>query len=217
MKFIDYDKKELHWWNKNYFWVISILYIILNISIHAIFNGNNILWPWVETRWSIFNGIKDLMVSFANLYTHGDWGHVLANMVAFSIASFYLERKIGSLYFFALLQVMSIFASSMTSMYASFYWAGSSVLYYGVWGYVVIDYLFSLKDKNKTNNIIGLISIICIYIGCCLTPNIVGSTLEPINLIYNAGHYYGFIVGLIVSTLVNIVKLETKRSIKTTF
>lgn len=210
MKFINY-KKELHWWNKNCFWIVTILYIITNISIHAIFKGNNILWKWNQIRWNNFNGIKDLMISFANLYTHGDWMHVLANMVAFSIAGFYLERKIGSLNFLAILQIISIFACSMTSMYASLFWAGSSVLYYGIWAYVIIDFLFSLKDKNKTNNILGIITIICIYIGFCLTPNIVDSTLEPINLLYNAGHYYGFIVGLIISILINIVKLQLKK------
>lgn len=211
MKFIDYEKKKLRWWNRNYFWSVTILYITLNIIIYAVFKDNNILWSWIDTKWSIFNGIKTLMISFTNLYTHGDWGHVLGNMVAFFIASFYLERKLGSLNFLALIHIISIFSSSMTSMYASFMWAGSSVLYYGLWSYVIIDYIFSLKEKNKANNIIGLISIICIYIGFCLTPNIVDSTLEPINLIYNAGHYYGFIVGLIIATLINVVRLQAKK------
>lgn len=212
MQFVNYEKKELHWWNKNYFWLVTIVYIVLNISIHAIFKGNNILWQWSETKWSIFNGIRDLMISFANLYTHGDWGHVLGNMVAFFVASFYLERKIGSFNFLCLLQVLSIFSSSMTSMYASLFWAGSSVLYYGVWAYLIIDFLFSLKEKNKINNIIGIISIVCIYIGFCLTPDIITTTLEPVNLLYNAGHYYGFIVGLIVAILVNVIKLQVKHS-----
>ena len=101
----------------------------------------------------------------------------------------------------------------MTSMYASFFWKGSSVLYYGVWSYLIIDYIFSLKEKNKINNILGLISIICIYIGFCLTPNIIDSTLKPINLIYNAGHYYGFVVGIILSLLINFVKLQTRKNI----
>lgn len=102
----------------------------------------------------------------------------------------------------------------MTSMYASFFWAESSVLYYGIWAYLIIDYLFSIKEKNKTNNIIGFISVICIYVGFCLISNIVDSTLKPINLIHNAGHYYGFIVGLILAILINIVKLQTKNNSK---
>lgn len=213
MNVMNYERKKLYWWNKNYFWLFSIIYIILNITIYTIFKGYNILWTWNETKWNVFNGIKVLMISFANLYTHENWIHVLGNMVAFSLAAFYLERKLGSLNFFAIIHIISIFSSSMTSMYASCVWAGSSVLYYGLWSYLIIDYIFSLKDKNKFNNILGLISIIGIYIGFCLTPNLIDSTLIPINLIYNAGHYYGFIVGIILALLINVINIQIKRQL----
>lgn len=212
MNFINYKNKNVHWWNKNYYWIVTIIYIILNVTIYYVYKGTNILWEWTEIRWENYNGIKDLLISFGNLYTHNDWKHVICNMIAFFIGGFYLERKVGSINFLLLLQIMSIFSSSLTSMYVSFFWAGSSVLYYGVWGYVVIDYLFTLKEKDKTNNILGFFTLICIYVGCCVSNNIIDTTLEPIHLLYNAGHYYGFIVGILISLIINITKIQERNN-----
>ena len=216
MKFIDTENKKVNKWNRNYFWAVSIVYVILNISIYAIFKNNNILWQYAENKWKVFNGFKDLFISIGNLYTHNDWGHVLRNMLAFSISGFYIERKMGSINFLSLILLMSILSSPMVSMYVGLIWAGSSVIYFAMWGYVIVDYLFNLGKSNrtKTNLIIGGISIFCNYIGSCLKETIIGSNpLIPIHLIYNAGHYFGFIVGVLVALVISLTNLQTKRQI----
>lgn len=214
MKFIDIENKKVSKWNRNYFWIVSITYIVLNISLYAVFKNNNILWKYEDVKWNVFNGFKDLFISIGNLYTHNDWAHVLRNMLAFSFSAFYIERKIGSLNFLGLILLMSIISSPLVSMYVGLRWAGSSVIYFGVWGYVIIDYLFSLNknDRSKTNLIIGAIVILCKYIGSCLTENIVDTNIiVPIHLIYNAGHYFGFIVGILIALVVGITKVYVKK------
>lgn len=217
MKFIDYEKRKVTKWNRNYFWVISILYIIVNIVIFAVLNHNNLLWEYIDTKWTIFNGFKDLFISIGNLYTHTSWAHVLRNMFAFAISAFYIERKIGSLNFLGVICLMSILSAPLVSMYVGLVWAGSSVIYFAVWGYVIIDYVFSLtkEKRNKTNLIIGGIVILSKYIGSCLTDDIVGTNiLLPIHLIYNAGHYFGFIIGIFISLVIQIVSIQIKKQNK---
>ena len=214
MKFVDTENKKVTSYNRNYFWTVSIIYIVLNITLFAIFKNTNILWKYKDIRWNVFNGFKDLFISIGNLYTHNDWGHVLRNMFAFSISSFYIERKMGSLNFLGLLLILSITSSPLVSMYVGVVWAGSSVIYFALWGYVIVDYLFNLSKntRSKANLIIGGIAIVALYIGSCLTLNIVDTNIiNPIHLIYNAGHYFGFIIGIIVSLIINLTILQTKR------
>ena len=215
MRFVDIEKKQVNKVNRNYFWVVSIIYIVLNITLFAIFKNNNVLWKLEQTKWKVFNGIKEWIISIGNLYTHNDWAHVLRNMFAFSFSAFYIERKMGSLNFLGLLLILSMLSAPLVSMYVGLKWAGSSVIYFAVWGYVIIDYLFSLGKnvRSKTNLIIGGVVIACKYIGSCLTNNIVGTNiLIPIHLIYNAGHYFGFIVGILISLLIQIVSLQLKKN-----
>lgn len=214
MKFVDFEKKKVTKLNRNYFWIVSIIYIVLNIALFAIFNHNNLLWKLIDVKWQNYNGIKDLIVSIGNLYTHTSWEHVLRNMFAFSLSAFYIERKIGSLNFLGLILILSILSSPMVSMYVGLRWAGSSVIYFAVWGYVIIDFLFSLKKSNrsKTNLIIGGIVIVCNYIGSCLTDNIIDTNIFiPIHLLYNAGHYFGFLVGILISLVIQITAIQSNR------
>ena len=52
--------------------------------------------------------------------------------------------------------------------------------------------------------------MLCMYTGCCLTRNIVDTNIFiPVNLIYNAGHYFGFIVGMICSLVINLTSAQT--------
>ncbi len=217
MKFVDIENKKVSRWNRNYFWSVSLVYIILNITIFAILGRNNLLWQYEEIKWKVFNGFKDLFISIGNLYTHNYWGHVLGNMVAFSLSAFYIERKMGSLNFLCLILSLSILSSPLVSMYVGLNWAGSSVIYFALWGYVIIDYLFSLgkNTRTKANLIIGGISIFCSYIGSCLRENIIGTNLLiPYNLIYNAGHYFGFIVGVLVALVIQVSVLHTRKQLK---
>lgn len=217
MKFVDIENKKVNKINRNYFWVVTVFYIVFNIAIFAIFKNNNLLWKFQNTKWGVFNGLKDLFISIGNLYTHNDWGHVLRNMLAFAISAFYIERKIGSLNFLGLILLLSILSSPLVSMYVGLNWAGSSVIYFAIWGYVIVDYLFSLKKstRTKTNLIIGGVVIFCKYIGSCLTENIIDTNIFiPIHLIYNAGHYFGFLIGIIVSLLIQIIILQTKKQIE---
>lgn len=217
MKFVDIENKKVNKWNRNYFWVISVIYIVLNITIYAIVKNTNLLWKFEDVKWKVFNGFKDLFISIGNLYTHNDWAHVLRNMLAFAISAFYIERKIGSLNFLGLLLLLSITTSPLVSMYVGVVWAGSSVIYFAIWGYMIVDYIFALnKDtRSKTNLIVGGIAIFCKYIGSTLKPDIISTNIFiPINLINNAGHYFGFIIGILIAVVVGISTVYTKHQLK---
>ena len=216
MKFVDEANKKVNFWNRNYFWSFTLFYVVLNIVLFAILRRNNLLWGLAENKWPVFNGIKEVLISIGNSFTHNDWGHVLRNMLAFSISAFYIERKIGTFNFAGVVLLLSLFSSTLTSMYAGLFWCGSSVVYFAVWGYVLIDFLFSFRKSvyNKTNTIIGAIVVALKYIGSCLyNPEGGGVAIsyEPVQLIYNAGHYFGFLVGIVVCLIIQIVIVQIEK------
>jgi len=212
MKFVDDSSKNCKWWNRNYFWCVTLIYIATNIILFALLGRNNLLWQWEEKEWRVFNGLKEMLISFGNAFTHNNWSHVLLNMCAFGISSLYMERKLGSLNYFSIIVLMALFSSVLTSMYVGLSWAGSSVVYFAVWGYVIVDWLFSFRKgiRNRTSTIIGLIVIIANYIWSCFWEESSRVTVHllPVQLIFNAGHYYGFVVGIILALIINITKLQ---------
>ena len=91
---------------------------------------------------------------------------------------------------------------------------GASGLVYSCYAYVLIDYLFVFmqKDKrNKTNVIFGAIMLILIYFAMCFNggTQTFGFEWYPYDLMYNAGHYYSFVAGAIVSLMIQISQFGT--------
>lgn len=92
---------------------------------------------------------------------------------------------------------------------------GFSGVNYALYAFVIIDYIFYIfkKDKGKANVIYGAIVIGLIYLAMCYNGGTTGFGFNwyPYDLINNMGHYTGFLAGLIISLVINICKLQSKK------
>ena len=217
MKFVDDKNKKLNWSSRNWFWCVTIVYILTNIIIYAsVWSQNLIEKAFQGVTWSKLNGIKYWLINIGNLYTHSSWRHVLHNMLALSFCSFYIERKVGSINTLLIYLGLTFLGAAATGMYWGSYWHGNSVIWFALWGYVLIDYLFSLRKevRNKTNIIVGGIVLVLEYIRSGFfdtSSGGIGWGIVPYQLINNAGHYLGFIVGIIFALVINITILQVRK------
>jgi hypothetical protein len=122
-------------------------------------------------------------------------------MLGFFFVGFYIERRCGSVYTLSLLTLISGLCAFMEM--------GQSVIWFFMIGYVVINYLFSLKksDRSKTNTIVGAIIVALEYFRCCFydkTGGGIGITFYPYQIIHNTGHCTGFFMGILVALFFEI-------------
>ena len=183
MKYVDDKNKNLKWWNRNYFWLGTILYVFINLMLYMS------LRDLVSTSgWSVS---AEFFQRCIDVHIHSSWEHVLHNMLGYSICAFYIERKMGTLQFIGL----NIFVT----LVASAGYTGCSFIWFFMLGYVVIDYLFSFKksQRNSSNIITGAIVIALEYFRCCFYdgPNGIALTYTPVQLLDNNAHFGGFMVG----------------------
>ena len=206
MKFFD-DKSKINnsWYNRNYFFTGTLLFVLINIILFAIGVRHSLVQS--NSTWSQFD-LTNLFISFTNIFKHYSWDHILHNSLMIFIGGFYVERKIGTFKFLSLLFVFSFVGGSMTSACAnSFAWGGSSVVWFALYGYILIDYLFSFvkTKRNKINVALGAIILVIEYIRAGFYDKVgggIGWGIAPYQLIYNTGHYVGFIVGVIFALTV---------------
>ena len=200
MRFIDDKSKELTWWNRNYFYLTTIIYIAINIIFFVIFPSNS----FESERSGFYYFFDSFTFYLKEAYIHSSWNHVLHNMLCFAIPAFYLERKNGTISFGLLTLLISVI-SAMCKTGQSFIWAF-------MMGYMLIDYLFSFKKekRNKTNIIVGAVVLFLIYFRCCFYDTASGGisiTWYPFQLIHNAVHAEGYFLGLITSVVIQISQL----------
>ena len=98
MKLIDSPKKRLAWYSRNYFYAATIAVVLTNILLYALLDyywegayGNG------HVSWGKSFDFERILRCFLNNFSHGNWQHVLLNMLCFFVAGLYLERKTGSL------------------------------------------------------------------------------------------------------------------------
>ena len=217
MKFVDDKDKKLTWANRNWFWCVTIVYILTNIIIFASLGPQNLIENAFDgVTWSKFGGIKYWLINIGNLYTHVTWSHVLHNMLALAIGSFYIERKVGSFNTLLIYLGFTFLGSAVTGMAWGPHWYGNSVIWFALWGYVLIDYLFSLRKdvRNKTNIIVGAIVLVLEYFRSGFfdtSSGGIGWGIAPYQLINNTGHYLGFIVGIILALIINITIIQVRK------
>ena len=212
MKFIDDKSNNLSWWNRNYFYVGTFIFVVINILIYAISAD-----PWDNLylqypKYEQFD-ITNLINSFIGNFGHGSWIHLFGNVLGTIIAGLYLERKMGSINFILLMFcgcILSSMAGAAISLTPATGFSGVTFFLYAI---VLIDYIFSFEKsrRNKTNIILGAIILLYItIIGMCADlyyDNIVFLPW-PNQLLTNSEHYGGFIVGLIVGFAINLVRLK---------
>ena len=204
MKVIDDGTKKLTAWNRNYFFVVTVLITALCITLHAC------LGP----KWSV-KFLKDIdgiyvTKSFFNSFAHVNWQHCLLNMLCFFICGCWLERRYGSLRY-SLLLFFTIFSTSWAT---SGSWGvnvvGYSAVNYGLYAYTIVDFIFSLQKskRNLSNTIGGSVMMALIYFAMCFNGGTerVSFELYPYDLFNNYSHYVGFLVMLLVAIIVHIAR-----------
>ena len=138
-------------------------------------------------------------------------------MLCFAVCGVYLERKMGSLYFFVLIVFLAFFGSCATAANNnSMTFRGFSGVNFSLYAYILIDYIFLCCRKNERNKfrlIYGGVMHALIYFATCFNgdANSVRFSPFPNDLLYNLGHYTGYFVGLIFGLTVNAVSIVYRR------
>ena len=186
----------------NYFFVATIAFILINVIIFAtcgMDTGDISVRPY----WGRFS-VNNLMQTVLNTFTHFNWQHTLLNMFCFLVAGMYLERKQGSfpfLLFMVLLIFFTGFASTANDI--SLRWKGFSGANYGLYGYIIIEYIFMLFQKRKrdiVNIVSGAVVLGLIYLAMCFNggTSTIGFEWFPHDLLRNLGHASGFFAGIVL-------------------
>lgn len=186
----------------NYFFVVTIVIVLINVIVFAVCGGDTGDIS-VRPDWGRFS-VNNLMQTVINTFTHFNWQHTLLNMLCFLIAGMYLERKKGS-FPFLLLMVLMIFFTGFASGAndISLRWKGYSGANYGLYGYIVIEYIFMLFQKRKRdifNIISGAVVLGLIYLAMCFNGGTSAFGFEwfPYDLLHNLGHASGFFAGIVL-------------------
>lgn len=204
MKVFDEKNKQLTWLTRNYFYLATLTFVFINFMF---FTCSPSLQNSIVPTYQTLNG---LLLGIVNSFTHYGWQHLLLNMLCFTVISLYLERKFGSIKYFVLVLFNIIFSSVFFSTVGdSNNWGGFSVTIYSLYGVLIVTYIYTVikNRKDKTNNIWGGITVALIILAMCFNEE-GGFPFKPypVDLITNAGHYSGIIVGLLVSCILLFIK-----------
>jgi len=206
----DYKNTTLIW--KNYFFIGTVLIIAFNVLMFAFASG----WRWrvFETNqgnWGSPLHFNHIIISFFSSFDHVNWQHALLNMLCFFVCGLYLERKMGSLKLVLLILSLAFFTSiATTANNNSPHWTGFSAVNFGLYFYIIIDFIFSFfKKSSKINFIFGTVVIGLIYFAMCFSGGTHSFSFRwyPYDLINNMGHYSGALAGLILALTIKIAKL----------
>ena len=143
MTFIKHTK--IKWYNRNIFYCITLLVVFANIFAFY-FGGNNWAPEYVQAQWIDVLNFQNIIVCFLSAFEHSNLQHCLLNCLCFLIAGSYVERKIGSLNFFVLLFALTFFFEcAIDANCRSGSSHGFSGVNYGIYAYIIIDYIFCLR------------------------------------------------------------------------
>ena len=211
---LDDKSKQLNWLNRNYFFVTTVFIVLLNIIVFAV-HGNDYANFSVPTQYGNFS-VANLFQALINAYNHTNWQHCLLNMLCFFFAGLYLERKNGSLKFLLFMVVMSLFTAFASCTNAvSIWWHGFSGVNYGLYGYIIVEFIFTLLQKDKRylfNIIAGILILALIYFAMCFNGGTskVSFAWYAYDLLHNIWHATGFVVGLVFGIYEQVCSLVSK-------
>ena len=200
---LDDKSKKITVLNRNYFFVVTVFIVLLNIIVYAVHGSDTGRFYNSPSNWSKFS-VNNLFQALVNSYTHFNWQHTLLNMLCFFIAGLYLERKKGSLPFLLFMVIMSLFTAFATCTNdISVWWKGFSAVNFGLYGYIFVEYIFTLCQKGKRylfNIVCGAVVVALIYFAMCFCGGTESVTFKwyPYDLLNNLGHASGIIAGLIL-------------------
>lgn len=209
MKVIDNQTKKLTAFNRNYFFIVTVLVTATCITLHACLGSSWSIrirpYELDQLGFEVLKG-STLLYTFLNSFAHANWQHCLLNMLCFFICGCWLERKEGSLKFLILLLLIIFITSRAITAVWGEVWVGYSGVNYGLYAYTIVDFLFSLRKskRDKFNLIGGYVMMALIYFAMCFNGGTSSVSFEwyPFDLIYNGGHHVSFIVILPVALLI---------------
>ena len=212
---LDYKLKKLNKLNKNYFFATTILIILINLSVYIFLNDR---YPFTNVYVTNTFDLSNIYNAILNSYQHYVFQHISLNMLCFVISGIYLERKYGSLCFFCLMLILSLATPfALATSVLSLIGAGFSGINYAIYGYIIVDFIFTiclLKIENqcKTEWILGIIMIALIYLAMCWNGygDNLGFEIYPYDLINNRWHFVGFLVGIITGIIARLSMIYNK-------
>lgn len=196
MKFVDDYKKELKWYNKNYFFLGTILVVGLMFLMYYVIG--DMIENLIETN-------RYFVYLFAPISAQNIQGLVISAVCIF-FASLFLEKYWGSIKYFVVLLISLPITSMMVNTIYGLYKLDNpdyalvglqlSYLAYTLFGFVIVAMIFNLKKylfdgKHSVLNWILLVLIIAIM--CVLFPAEYNNNV----LVYIMGVKFGVFSGLL--------------------
>lgn len=218
--FLNDSPKSVKWYNRNYFFAATFLVVLINYIVFFTYGSPFGGTIYEQPEWHSFS-IKNLLIAMSHCYMHSGSQHCALNMLCFFVAGIYLERKTGSLRLLAFVMVMTAFtAFATTANYLSLNVVGFSGVNYGIYGFIITDYIFMLfqREKRSLFNIVsGAVVLALIYFAMCFNGGVskVSFVPYPYDLTHNIGHASGFVTGLLFGLYEGIVLLIERHSHKT--
>lgn len=212
MKWIDDEGKSLKWYNRNIFYVGTLFVVLFLVLAYALGKGG-----WVSdydgSSWTAILSFQNVTVCFLSAFEHSNWQHCLLNALCFLIAGTYMERKIGTVNLLALTFALAFFCECAVDANGGRGSHGFSGVNYGMYAYIIVDYLFLFlrKKQNRVSIIYGAIILALIYLACCFCGGTEKIAFQwyPHDLISNKGHYTSFLTGGIMALLVQFIAWQS--------
>ena len=215
MKFFDDKMKNVRWWNRNFFFLATILIIGINFALFYFmgveWSGRPELIAWDE----MFN-FSNLINNFFSVFDHFNFNHLLLNMICFFVVGIFFERKYGSVNLILMTLLFAIVGKNMVGANHFGGWSiGFSIVNYAFYGFILIDFIFMFRRETRSvpNIIWGIFMIIFMYVsmaynGGTIYPVDLKLSIYPVDLMYNLGHYTALLAGVILGLTLKIHHLE---------
>lgn len=217
-KILDDENKKPKWWNRNWFFISTVVVIFINLMIFLIDNDWYSKFLKVSEHgghWRDAFYFVPTWRSFFSSFSHMNAEHIGLNMLCFFVAGAYLERKFGSIGLFLTVIIGAyLSAVAINSNDLSGGGVGFSGVNYFLYAVVLVDYIFTFitRRRNKITTIAGAVVLALIYIAMCFNEDAQGFpfTWYPHDLIYNLAHYSSFFMGLVCTLALKLVQLKTR-------
>lgn len=222
MKFVDDYKKELKWYNRNYFFLGTIIAVGLMFLIYYVLGAT--IENLVDSN--VYLTYLFAPISFQNVQS------LVISAVCVLLASLFLEKYWGSIKYFIVFLISLPITSMMVSIIFTTYSFQNleyvseglqlSYMVYTLFGFVIVGMIFNLKKylfdgKHSVLNWILLVLIIAIM--CVLFPteynNDIMAYIKEIKfgafsgLLKNVYHWSSLIVGAMLSLLCEIFRVTS--------
>lgn len=186
-------QKAVNRWNANYFYVTSIVFILVIILTHLFANVEEFL-----TQQGNPTLLHMLLLSF---YHNGGFIHIFGNIECFVIVSLFLERHYGSLRYLGVI-IGAILLSPLLDFALTRYPAGyfgESLVNYFLFGLFFVVVIFNYRDYilRKWQNVFVAIITVCIILLSSFDINVHFSFLTTF---FTQNHGSAFVLGILSGT-----------------